>query len=431
MTKARRPGVAYDDQTAPLSSHARPAPLPVRLRAQDGSGRSFLLTTGSALVGTSKGAHLCLEAKAVSRQHCEVELTAEGVVVSDLKSRNGTFYLGHRVERIVLGPGASFAVGNVQVTIETALDRAAIPPTPLTEIEGLQGTSLAMRRLLGLVDRLRGSLVPVLVEGESGSGKTTCARAIHATSTVSGGPFVVVPCASLARDAQRAELFEGTAESPPAFRRARGGTLFLRGIEFLSMSLQPALLETIEASASTGESTPLAGQAVRIIASTTGSLAESVDRGAFHAGLFYRLGSLKLVVPPLRERREDIPLMAASFARSAGIAMEPALLNELANRPWPGNVRELRGALAAHAAIGVLPPRAAPREGLLDLALDEIVDPTKPYAEAKDALVDRFTARYLEALLEHTDQNQSLAAKLAGLDRSYLGRLIAKYGIKR
>src|SRR5690606_31275375 len=102
--------------------------------------------------------------------------------------------------------GASFSAGNVQILIESGLERAAVEPSTATTVGGLGGTSLPMRRLLGVVQRLAGSLVPVLLEGESGAGKSTCARAIHDTSAVASGPFVVLPCASIPREAQAGEL---------------------------------------------------------------------------------------------------------------------------------------------------------------------------------------------------------------------------------
>ena len=432
MKKPGRAGAAaYDDQTSPMRRPEGPAPLPVVLRVVETPSVSFRLAAGTCLIGTSKGAHLMLSEPTVSRQHCEVELTQEGVVVSDLSSRNGTYYLGRRVERIVLGPGSSFSVGGVQIAIESGLDRAAIQPETATELGGIQGTSLAIRRLIAVLRRLAGSRVPVLIEGESGVGKSTCARAIHDTSHAARGPFVVLPCASLGRDAQAAELFGASGEPDrSALARADGGTLFLRGIDALSLDLQPGLLDVIE-NGGTGDRSSGAPPSVRIVASTSRPLEEALTAGKFHEGLFYRLVAIRLEVPPLRTRREDIATIAETLAALEGVPLSEDVVEELTSRAWPGNVRELKSTIAAFAALGVLPAATRRRGGVLDVALDELVDPRVPYAEQKDALVDRFTRRYLEALLEHTDQNQSVAAKLAGLDRSYLGRLLAKLGMSR
>ena len=407
------PSVAQvDDQTAPMKSSSRPAPLPVVLRAVGERVASFRLSTGVCLIGTSKGAHLRVEEATVSRQHCEVELTPEGVVVSDLQSRNGTFYLGRKVDRIVLGPGASFAIGSVQIVIESGLERGAVEPSSVAELGGLSGDSLPMRRLMGLIQRLGGSLVPVLIEGESGVGKSTSARAIHETSPVAAGQFVVMPCASIPKDAQAAELSS-------ALERAARGTLYLRSVDALALELQPRLLDAMESSIE-----------VRVVASTTRPLEEEVAAARFHHGLYYRLAPVRLMVPPLRDRREDIATLARKISGDGAELLTPEILADLTVRPWPGNVRELRGILAALAALGALPSASRPRGALLPLALDELVDVRRPYTEQKDALTDQFTERYLKALLAHTDGNQSVAAKLAGLDRSYLGKLMAKMGLK-
>jgi DNA-binding NtrC family response regulator len=169
---------------------------------------------------------------------------------------------------------------------------------------------------------------------------------------------------------------------------------------------------------------------IRFIASTVPGLDEEVAAGRFHDGLFYRLAPVRLVVPPLRDRREDIAVLARKLAGGGASALTQEILADLTSRPWPGNVRELRGVLAAFAALGALPSTTCRRGALLPLALDEIVDVRRPYAEQKDALTERFTERYLRALLAHTEGNQSVAAKLAGLDRSYLGKLVAKLGLK-
>lgn len=403
---------SFDDRTASMARSTGPAPLPVLLRTAGMPGSSFRLSTGTCLIGTSKGAHLRVEEATVSRQHCEVELTPEGVVVSDLQSRNGTYYVGRRVDRIVLGPGASFSVGSVQIIIECGLERSAVEPSNLTELCGLSGSSLTMRRVMGLIERLGGSLVPLLIEGESGVGKSTCARAIHVTSPVAAGPFVVMPCASIPKDAQSAELAS-------ALERAARGTLYLRSIDALALELQPQLLDAMESSIE-----------VRVLASTTRPLEEEVAAARFHHGLYYRLAPVRLLVPPLRDRREDIETLARKMSGDDARLLTPEILADLTIRPWPGNVRELRGVLAALAALGALPSASRPRGALLPLALDELVDVRRPYTAQKDALTEQFTERYLKALLAHTDGNQSVAAKLAGLDRSYLGKLMAKMGLK-
>ncbi len=173
-----------------------------------------------------------------------------------------------------------------------------------------------------------------------------------------------------------------------------------------------------------------------MIASTHRDLAELVRRGQFREDLYYRLAVVTLVVPPLRERREDIPVLARLFARSEGASdLDDDVIEELGQRALPGNVRELRNAVLSYVALGSLsppsttsiPPRAvaAPSDGPPPVRFDA------PYLEQRDAMVNDFTMRYVTELLELTQGNQSEAARIAGMDRTYFGRLVSKLGLGR
>ncbi len=418
-----------------MRSDGSPPPLPVVLRVLDtpATPAQFRLASGVCLIGTSPGAHIILQEPTVSRQHCEVELTAGGVAVTDLESRNGTYYLDRRVERIVLPPGATFAVGNVRIAIEPDIDRLRVEPSTLRALGKLSGDSLAMRKLFAVIERLRGSSVPVLIEGESGAGKEACARTIHEHSQSHAGSFVVVRCSALPRDLVAAEIFgsRGPDQPPSAVERAHGGTLFLDEIDALPTDVQPALLDVVESGELALPGGPSRPARFRLLAATSRDLEDAVREGRFREGLFFRLAAVRLRVPPLRERREDIALLAADFARELGTGELPAeVIEELKGRAWPGNLRELRSVVLAFGALGVVPSPTRIKGSMLDLALDELIDPTRPYADQKDDLVERFTRRYLDVLMRHTENNQSVAARLAGLDRTYLGRLLAKLGFK-
>jgi len=420
---------------ASCQSAPSPPPLPVVLRILDAPATPthFRLAAGVCLIGTSPAAHIVLQEPTVSRKHCEVELAPGGVSVTDLESRNGTYYLDRRIESIVLPPGSTFVVGGVHVSIESDIGRGRVEPSAQRNLGRLSGESLPMRRLFTTIGRLGGSVVPVLIEGESGSGKEACARTLHGLSSAAGGAFVPVRCAALPKDLVAAALFgsRGADVAIGALERADGGTLFLDEIDALPADVQPALLEVIESGelpVATGEVRPAK---FRLIASTSIDLEAAVREGRFREGLFFRVAAVRLGLAPLRERREDIPMLALAFAQELGLeGLPPEVIEELRGRSWPGNLRELRSAVQAFAALGAVPSPTRIKGGLLDLALDELVDPTRPYAEQKDELVDRFTRRYLEILLRHTESNQSVAARLAGLDRTYLGRLLSKLGFK-
>jgi DNA-binding NtrC family response regulator len=216
-----------------------------------------------------------------------------------------------------------------------------------------------------------------------------------------------------------------------AFVRAGGGTLFLDEVGELPLEVQPMLLRALEL----GEVRPVGDDRpsrvkVRVVAATNRDLEGEVAAGRFRQDLFYRLAVVRLQVPPLRERIEDVVALAQRFGTAAGLSeLRPELQKELQSRSWPGNVRELRNVMQAYAALGTLPRAPRSSEGGLEAELAQIVEVDKPYADQKDALVERFTKIYLQALLVHTRGNQTTAADISGLSRSYLGKLLARYGL--
>ena len=434
--------------TLPLgekNDRSRQPPLAaiVRIVSAPAEPETFRLEPGAVVrIGSAPDAAISVRDATVSRAHAELTLVDEGVTVVDLGSRNGTFYLGNRVERITLGLGSRIEVGGVLVALE--LDADALHDTPPYDGDAyadIIGASEGMRRLFALLGRLEGSLAPVLVEGESGVGKERVARAIHERSKVADGPMVVLNCGAIPRELVASELFghrkgafTGAVETRRgAFDSADGGTLFLDEIGELPLDMQPMLLRALE----TGEVRALGADdaqhvKVRIVAATNRDLEAEVREGRFRADLFYRLAVARLHVPPLRERVEDIAMLAEAFAREASIdALPDDVREELKSRAWPGNVRELRNAVQAYAALGVLPRPTRSKAATLALALRELADPRAPYAELKDKLVDSFTATYLEVLMEAAGGNQTAAAKISGIDRGHLGKLLAKHRLTR
>ena len=432
------------DETATLQRDVAPLPLGalVRVLGVKAQPQSFRLAAGSCVVGAGAGANLLVPDSSVSRRHVELTLVPEGVLVSDLGSRNGTFYLGQRVEKIVLGLGSRVRAGTVEIEIqadtESLIERL---PDADPRYRGLLGGSSAMRRLFAVLKRLEGSLVNVLIEGESGVGKELVARAIHEGSVRANKPFYALNCGALARDLVSSELFghrrgafTGAVEQRlGAFEAANGGTLFLDEIGELPLDVQPVLLRALESGEvrAVGD-TETRRVDVRVLAATNKGLEDEVKAGRFRGDLFYRFAVVKLVVPPLRERPEDIDILGRSFARNAGLAeLPPDVAQQLTGQPWPGNVRELRNAVEAYVALGVLPGGAARETPALDQLMQKVIDVAKPYAEQKEQLADLFTKNYLELLIAKTGGNQSEAARISGLERSYLGKLLTKLGIAK
>jgi len=413
-----------------------------RVRSPSDEERVLRLGPGNYRIGAAPECDLIVKDAAVSRTHLEVRLAAEGVSITDLGSRNGTFYLGQRVEKMTLALGSRITIGETE--IEFAADREDFEGTQgqsLTSYGALTGKSGSMSRLFTLMKRLEGSLVNVLIEGESGTGKELIARAIHDHSRVKNGPFVAINCGALDRALVRSELFGhkkgaftgALGEASGAFAEAEGGTLFLDEVGELPLDIQPVLLRVLESGTYTriGE-TRSRGAKVRIIAATHRSLKDDVADGIFRTDLYYRLMVVTLFAPPLRERMEDLPLLVEKIVESLDLApLRADVVEALSKRSYPGNVRELKHAILAYSAVGELPGAApsAQQGDQLDIALRAFLDSTRPYAEQKEALLDRMTRLYLEGLIQSTSGNRSEAARIAELQRGYLRRLLEKYGL--
>ncbi len=417
-------------------------PLAVRLRVEGAPATpASCALTDVCTIGAGSDADVIVDDPAVSRRHFEVKLTRDGVRVRDLGSRNGTYYLGQRIEAATLDLGSVVTIGAARVVFEVDSSKLDGDAAPESSYDELLGTSPGMRRLFAILSRLEGSLASVLVEGETGTGKEVVARAIHRRSRLASKSLVAVNCGALDREMVKADLFghrkgafTGAVETRDgAFEMADGGTLFLDEVGEVPLEVQPVLLRALE----TGEVVRVGEDTarrvtVRVIAATNRDLEALVRQGAFREDLFYRLAVVRLSLPPLRERPEDVAVLARRFGREAGLRELPVdLEHALSAHSWPGNARELRNAIHAYAAIGTLPPSSAADPRALDVALGARVSFETTYAEQKEELLQAFTSAYLTRLLEHTDGNQSEAARISGLERSYLGKLAAKVGAKR
>lgn len=432
---------ARDQETEPLIERPK-APLAVVLRVTGATAvpAEVRLTRGKLIVGAGGDADVVITDPAVSRRHVELRLAPAGVAVRDLESRNGTWHRGHRVQQMVLQVGGRIHVGGAEISV--SLDHEALEGVDesATGYRGLIGESAAMRGLFAKLSRLEGALVNVLIEGESGVGKELVAQAIHQGSARSAKPLVVVNCGALSRELVLSELFGhkkgaftgATEDRVGAFKAADGGTLFLDEVGELPLEMQPALLRALES----GEIKPLGDSHVdsvntRVVAATNRDLHEAVDEGAFREDLYYRLAIVRLRVPSLAERPEDVHLLAQHFAtHSGGGSLPEALLQDLAKRRFRGNVRELRNAVVSYLALGMLPESIPPKARHLEAALRQVVDPRVSFQDQRDHFNDVFARVFFEALLDLAGGNQSEAARIAGLDRSYMRKLMAKHGVK-
>jgi DNA-binding NtrC family response regulator len=301
---------------------------------------------------------------AVSARHARIEVRHGRARIVDLGSRNGTWVGGARVEAAALSIGTCAIVGRSAVALEEMEVEEPIEVEDEEPIPGAIGRSPAMARLAGAVRSYAPLNAPVLVRGESGSGKEVVARALHQLSPRRNGPFQAVNLGALPRELAEGELFghergafTGAATARAGvFELADKGTLLLDELGELPLDMQAKLLRVLE----TGEVRRLGARTakqvdVRVVAATWAPLEQRIAEGTFREDLFHRIAVLVIDVPPLRERRSDVPAIASALlARSQDFAdkfLSPSAASRLAAEAWPGNVRELRNALFRAAAI--------------------------------------------------------------------------------
>jgi two-component system response regulator AtoC len=357
-----------------------------------------------------------------------------------------------------------FDIDEVAVVIERALEarRLRIDNRRLAAEQTLGrriiGASRPMRRLLEATSRVATRDVTVLVRGETGTGKEFVAELLHAQSLRAKQPLVRFNCAALPAELADAELFGhvkgaftgATATRPGYFAQADGGTLILDEIGELPLAVQAKLLRVLQE----GEIQPVGSGRiekvnVRVVASTNRDLAAEAKTGAFREDLYYRLAVVELVVPPLRDRKDDIPALAEEFGRRYGerfglgkITLEPALVEALAREDWPGNVRQLENTIARLAALS--------SGGVIGLADYEAASGTSP-ATSQDALpaadgepppdarngpslkeqVEAFERGLVARALDSTGGNQSEAARRLGVSRVTLIDKMKKYNLNQ
>ncbi|MDQ3034179.1 MAG: sigma-54-dependent Fis family transcriptional regulator [Myxococcota bacterium] len=425
--------------------------LPIRALAVtviDGAerGRRVLTEDEILRVGTAEGNELVLADRTISRFHVEIRRAGAEVELRDLASTNGTRIGAVKVRdaSVVLELPADIVLGSTTLHIEDG-GFAMREAYGESRYGALVGSSAPMRQLFTAISKIAARDVAVLVHGESGTGKELVARAIHEASPRASGPMVVLDCGAIAPALLTSELFGhergaftgAERQHQGVFERAHGGTLFLDEIGELPQELQASLLGAIER----GRVRRVGGRSdlevdVRVVSATHRDLRAEVNRNAFRLDLYYRLATVTLRVPPLRERREDIRELAMHFAREHGLdeaapaVFDDATFARLEAHGWPGNVRELRNVVEASLVLGQMPDELEPvqrAEGSQSDRIAELLE--QRYRDARATLLTEFEARYLRALLERAEWNVRRAARMAGMDRSYLIDLMKKHGL--
>ncbi|MEM9692656.1 MAG: sigma 54-dependent Fis family transcriptional regulator [Myxococcota bacterium] len=420
------------------------SPTPgARARVVEGPDAGQLVELASdrpVVVGTAMGVDLRLSDTTVSRYHLELSPAPGGVALRDLGSLNGTFAGGMRVEVVTAPLPLRLQLGDTTVVVEPGQGQPMRPIVADDAIPGLVAESEAMRGVVDTLRRLASTNVSLLIEGETGTGKEVAAHAVHRLSERRTAPFVVVDCASVASGLIASELFghergaftSAHRQHVGAFERAAGGTLLLDEVGELPVDLQPNLLGVLERKTFRR----IGGERdipvdVRVLSATNRDLRAEANAGNFRPDLYFRLAVTRVVLPPLRDRREDLPALIDHFvAELAGIVPDepifsPQELLSLGQQHWSGNIRELRNLVEGKLALGELAtfPTSSTTAAPMSTTIER-------YRDARARAVSEFERSYLSHLMQVCDNNASEAARRAKMDRPYLLTLLKRHDLR-
>ncbi|MBX3186350.1 MAG: sigma 54-interacting transcriptional regulator [Labilithrix sp.] len=392
---------------------------------------------GPALVGQSPACDLRLADPEVSRRHLEAFVHGGKLVVRDLQSTNGTFVDGIEIVEARLAGGEEVRLGSTTLRVKRVQPASTSSADAADDHFGkLMGRSPEMRRLYPLMARLAHGAIPVVIEGETGTGKEVLAEALHDASPRRDGPYVVFDCTATPPNLLEAELFghergaftNALTMRKGVFEQAHGGTLLIDEIGDLDVALQSKLLRAIER----GEVRRIGGDRwikvdVFVLAATRRNLDREVQAGRFRDDLFHRLSVGRIELPPLRRRQGDVAFLASHFWHALGGAGDvPAgVLARWVDDAWPGNARALRNAVARQLALGDLAPLSASASPLAPSAtpsgdfIDGVVAQRLPLPIARLKTSEELERRYTITLLAEHGGNAARAAEAAGIGRRY------------
>jgi DNA-binding NtrC family response regulator len=421
-------------------------------------GKSYVLggaQPSRVLVGQSPACELKLSDRMVSRRHAAFELQGARLRVTDLASTNGTHINGLSVLDAVCSGGEQVQIGETTIRIDLLAGVEKVQLPTATRFGRLVGQSAEMRKLYPLCARLAASTVPVIIEGETGTGKEVLAESLHEMSPRAAGPFVVFDCTAVPPNLVESALFghergafTGATESRRGvFEEAHGGTLLLDELGDLELSLQAKLLRVLERSeVQRVGSNRTVKVDTRVLAATRRDLDQEIQAGRFRDDLFFRLAVARIELPPLRRRAGDVTVLAFHFWRqlaAKGLPFPSDFAQKLESYSWPGNVRELYNAVARRVALGDLAAvetaRSGPAEGGgggmsggppstrgSDL-IEEVLAQDLPLTRARERVVEDFERRYVTRVLAQHGGNVSKASAASGIARRYFQLLRARH----
>ena len=421
-------------------------------------------------IGATPDNDLAIDDETVSRNHCKIFTEGAHYMVRDLDSTNGTFVNRVRVREAWLKPDNTITLGKTDVRFAPVDEKFRIVPSNKQRFGELIGRDAKMREIYAILEKISPTDATVVIEGETGTGKEVVARSIHQQSRRKNGSFMVFDCGAVPENLIESELFGhekgaftgAMTTRQGVFELANGGTVFLDELGELATDLQPKLLRVLEQREvkRVGGSRPIKVD-VRVVAATNRHLEAEVQAGRFREDLFYRLSVVRILLPALRERKDDIPTLVQHFLNQGhfnrdrdGNAKVESLARDAIDRilayHWPGNVRELLNVveravsfaeskvievrdLPEHIAhphgarvsrISSAPPGAPPVMGG-----GMVPDTESAFKDAKEQWIAVFEKDYIENLLRKNNNNISHAAREAKIDRKYFRKLMKKYEI--
>ena len=420
-----------------------------RLRVE-GRDESTEIVVGPepVVIGRDPACQLVVDQTGISSMHAELMATPRGVRLRDLGSKNGTWVSDLRITEAYLTASTSFWVGRTEMHFEAAKPEKVDLPD-IEQFGPLYGTSAPMRDLFRRLQKGSPTELTILVQGETGTGKELVAEAVHRASPRKDGPFVIVDCGAIAPTLAEATLFghergaftgaTSSRESP--FVEANGGTIFLDELGELPLDVQPKLLRALaERRVKPVGSNTYKEFDARVIAATRRDLEASVNAGTFRSDLYFRLAQVRVYVPSLRQRLDDVPglikhVLVQLGEKGAWRRVNRSTLDRLLRYDWPGNVRELRNAVAVSLALAEEgePLDIAAAVGLkASKPKGKIVEATavRAYHDAKRDALNQFERAYFAQLVEATNGNVAEISRRTGLQRTHVRKYLRLHGLR-
>jgi two-component system response regulator HydG len=395
------------------------------------------LSPQKLLVGQSAPCDLKLTDARVSRRHLALAVEGSNLRVADLGSTNGTRVNGVRVTEAWLVGGEKVVLGQTTLGVARIASDVPLALSEALRFGRLIGASPAMRKLYPLLEKLAAANVPLIIEGETGTGKELLAESLHEQGPRAKGPFIVFDCTAVSPNLVESALFGhekgaftgAVATHKGVFESAHGGTLLIDEVGDLELSLQARLLRAIERA----EVQRVGGSVwtrvdVRVLAATRRDLDAEVEAKRFRDDLFFRLNVARVELPPLRAREGDVGVLARHFWRTLGeedVPLPSDFLAALERYPWPGNVRELYNVVARRRALGELAPPVPDaslsigRRPVAGDYLEALLSKELPFIRSRDELMETFERLYVQRVLERFGGNVSRAAAASGIARRY------------